>query len=308
VNNRFRIYGAIVLAMIFWSFSFIWFKLANETYHPVTIVFIRLILSIVLLALYHHVLKNKLMRIKKEDWKLFLMLVLFEPFFYFLGESFGLTYVSATVGSVLISTIPVFATIGAWLLFKERLKFINYAGIILSFIGVLVFIINKNGHISFNIKGFGLMMLAVFSAVGYNLTLSRLVGSYSPVFIVYFQNILGAILFLPVFLFLDYHHFINISFSFKSFLPIIELAVFASCGAFILFAYSVRNLGISRANVFTNFIPIFTALFSFLLLGDKLTIQNIIGMGIVVTGLFMSQMNGRQKKINNALILTGKTA
>ena len=86
-----------------------------------------------------------------------------------------------------------------------------------------------------------------------------------------------------------------------------ELAVFASCGAFILFAYSVRNIGITRANVFTNFIPVFTAIFSFILLGDKLTLQNIIGMVIVVTGLLMSQMNGR-KKSDNAVILTGKTA
>ena len=64
------------------------------------------------------------------------MLATFEPFLYFIGESFGLTYVSATVCSVLISTIPVIATLGAWLIFKERLKLINYAGIILSFVGV----------------------------------------------------------------------------------------------------------------------------------------------------------------------------
>ena len=102
------------------------------------------------------------MKIKKHDRKLFLMLAVFEPFFYFLGESFGLTYVSATVCSVLISTIPVFATIGAWLIFKERLKIINYAGIILSFIGVLVFILNRDGSISFNIKGLGLTLAGCF--------------------------------------------------------------------------------------------------------------------------------------------------
>jgi drug/metabolite transporter (DMT)-like permease len=75
------------------------------------------------------------------------MLALFEPFFYFLGESFGLTYVSATVCSVLYQPYPVFATIGAWLIFKEKLKAINYAGIILSFIGVLVFILNSDGSL-----------------------------------------------------------------------------------------------------------------------------------------------------------------
>jgi len=248
------------------------------------------------------------MKIKKKDRKLFLMLATFEPFLYFLGESFGLTYVSATVCSVLISTIPVVATIGAWLIFRERLKAINYAGIILSFVGVLVFIINGNGTISFNIKGLGLIMFAVLSAVGYNLTLSRLVETYSPVYIVNVQNIIGATLFLPVFLIFDFKHFINTPLTFNMFKPIIELALFASCGAFVLFAWSVKNIGITKANVFSNCIPVFTAFFSFILLGEKLTIQNIIGMAIVLFGLFMSQVNGRKKIIDEALALTGKTA
>jgi len=292
--------------MIFWSFSFIWFKVANETFNPVTIVFSRLVFSIILLSSYL-MIKKKFVKIRKEDRKLFLMLALFEPFFYFLGESFGLTYVSATVGSVLISTIPVVATIGAWVLFRERLKVINYAGIIVSFIGIVVFVLDK-GALTFNIKGLSLLMLAVVSASGYNLTLSRLVGIYEPVFIVNLQNTIGAILFLPLFLILDFRDLLGTTFSFNSLVPIIELSVFASCGAFILFAYSVRNMGITRANVFTNFIPIFTALFSFLILGDKLTIQNITGMMIVISGLIMSQINGRRKKSDDAMILTGKTA
>ena len=293
--------------MIFWSFSFIWFKEANKTFHPITIVFIRLVFSVVLLTTFLILTKN-FMKIRKQDRKLFLMLALFEPFIYFLGESFGLTYVSATVCSVLISTIPVFATIGAWLIFKERLKAINYTGIILSFIGVLVFILNSDGSISFNIKGLGLLFLAVLSAVGYNLTLSRLVGYYTPVYIVNVQNIIGAVLFLPLFLILDLKHFISTPFTFEMFKPVIQLSLFASCGAFILFAYSVKHMGITKANVFSNCIPVFTALFSFILLGEKLTFQNILGMAIVITGLFLSQMNGRDKSIDEALVLTGKTA
>jgi drug/metabolite transporter (DMT)-like permease len=293
--------------MVFWSFSFVWFKVANEVYRPITIVFTRLVLSVILLSAFLLLTKG-FMKIRKEDRKLFLLLALFEPFFYFMGESHGLTYVSATVASVIISTIPVIATLGAWIVFKERLKAVNYAGIILSFIGVLVFIVNKNGTLSYNIKGLGLLTFAVFSAVGYNLTLSRLVGTYSPVYIVNVQNVIGAVLFLPLFLISDLSHVLNAPFSFRHFVPIIELSVFASCGAFILFAYSVRNMGITRANVFSNCIPVFTALFSFLILGDKLTLQNIAGMVIVITGLFLSQMNGRKKSIDDALALTGKTA
>lgn len=307
MKDRIRIYGGIFLAMIFWAFSFIWFKVANETFLPITIVFFRLIAAILILTTYLAI-KKKFVKIRKEDRKLFIMLAVFEPFLYFLGESFGLTYVSATVGSVLISTIPVVATIGAWIFLKERLKLINYAGIILSFTGILIFVIDRSGTLSYNVKGLALMMLAVFSASGYNLTLSRLVGKYEPVFIVNIQNTLGAILFLPVFLIFEAGHLAETTLTLKAFIPIIELAVFASCGAFILFAYSVRNLGITRANVFTNFIPIFTAFFSFLILGDRLTLQNIAGMMVVIAGLIMSQMNGRNKKSDDALILTGKTA
>jgi drug/metabolite transporter (DMT)-like permease len=293
--------------MIFWAFSFIWFKMANEDFRPITVVFLRLVFAIILLTAYLTYTK-RFVKIRKSDYKLFFIMALFEPFIYFLGESYGLTFVSATVCSVLISTIPVFAAIGARLIFKEKLSFLNYSGIILSFIGVVIFVLNKDGSLSYSPKGIALIFVAVFSAVGYNLTLSRLVDHYSPIYIVNVQNIIGAILFLPLFLTMELKPFTEITFNFKMFIPVILLAVFASCGAFILFAFSVRNLGLMKANVFTNSIPIFTAFFSFLLFGDLLTVQNLIGMVIVISGLYMSQIRGRIEPPDEALTLTGKTA
>ncbi|MGE5419308.1 MAG: DMT family transporter [Chloroflexota bacterium] len=308
MSSKTKIFTAITLSMIFWAFSFIWYKEANRNLYALTIVFLRLVMAVIMMTGFLFVTKG-FRSIEKKDRKLFLMMSVFEPFLYFIGESFGLTFVSATVGSVLISTIPVVATIGAWLIFKERLKAINYAGIILSFIGVIIFISNSNGTISFNVKGLMLMGLAVFSAVGYNLTLSRLVGSYSPFFIVMVQNTVGMILFFPLFLILDYNHFISQQLTFRMFVPVLELAIFASCGAFILFAWSVGKMGITRANVFTNFIPIFTALFAFFILDEKLSFRNVAGMAVVIAGIIMSQVNGREKKTTEeAIVLTGKTA
>jgi drug/metabolite transporter (DMT)-like permease len=307
LNNKVQTYGALVMAMIFWSFSFIWFKEANKTFNPISIIFIRLVFSVILLTTYL-ISSKKFVRVRKEDRKLFLMLALFEPFFYFLGESFGLTYVSATVCSVIISTIPVVATIGSWIVFRERLRAINYAGILLSFSGVIIFILNGEGGLSFSLTGIALLSLAVISAVGYNLTLSRIAGNYSPVHIVNTQNMIGAILFFPLFLFHDFQSFMNTRFTFAMFKPIIELSVFASCTAFICFAYAVSKIGLTKSNVFSNCIPVLTALFSFILLGDKLTVQNITGMVVVIAGLFLSQMNGSRKAINEAVALSGKTA
>lgn len=302
-----KTYAAVFFAMIFWSFSFIWFKMANENYPPMTIIFLRLTFATIFLTSYLAI-RKEFAPIRKEDRKLFLILSFFEPFLYFIGESHGLTYVTSTTGSVVISTIPAVVALAAWLFFGEKLKLINYAGILLSFIGIIVFVVDRNGSLTFNIKGLLLLGLAVCSAAGFNITLGKLVGSYSPVFIVNVQNIIGVILFLPVFLLSDLKEFSNTPHSLKSFIPIIELALFASCGAFIFFAYSVRQIGVSRVNPFTNIIPIFTAIFSFIIFGNVLNLQNIIGMIIVICGIFLTQINGRKKKIDEALVITGKTA
>ena len=283
--------------------------MANEYYQPISIIFMRLVIAVVLLTAFIRLspgIRNT--KIKREDRKYFLLLGFFEPFLYFLGESFGLTYVSSTAGSVMIATIPVFATIGAWLLYREKLKTLNYIGIALSFVGVLVFIVNRDGSLSFELIGVMLMLLAVLSAVGYNLTLRYLAGNYNPVFIVHVQNIIGLVLFLPLFLIFDLNDLIGATHSVKSLTPVVLLAVFASCFAFILFAWSVRYLGITRSNVFSNCIPVFTAIFAYLLLKEVLTVQNMVGMVIVIAGLFLSQINGRGKVIPEAEILKGKTA
>ncbi len=301
-----KVYAAVVISMIFWAFSFVWFKVANQHYSPITIVFLRLVISGTILTIFL-LATGRLVKIPRVDRNKFLLLSLFEPFFYFLGESYGLTYVSSTVGSVMISTIPVFAALGAWIIYRERLTILNYAGIALSFAGVMLFVFNSDGSLSVQPVGIALMFIAVMSAVGYTLVLKNLAGTYNPVYIVNIQNIIGTILFLPIFIFTDGSEFLKMEHTIGNLMPVIKLAIFASSGAFILFAYAVRHLGITKSNVFSNFIPVFTAIFAWMILGDSISTQSLIGMGIVIAGLFLSQRNGRKKRIIGE-ILPGKTA
>ncbi|HCI55525.1 MAG TPA: DMT family transporter [Bacteroidales bacterium] len=301
-----KIYGAIFLTMIFWSFSYIWFKMANENFKPFTIIFLRLLFAAVILTIFL-LIRHEFVPIKREDRKLFLILSIFEPFLYFIGESNGLTYVTSTTGSVIISTIPVFVAIAVWIFFKQRLRIINYAGIILSFAGIVVFVVDTGGALTFNIKGLLFLGLAVFSATGYNILLERLVGKYNPVFVVNIQNIIGIILFSPIFLFTDMKNFFSTPHTLKSFVPILELAIFASCCAFVLFAWSVKQIGVVKVNPFSNFTPVLTAVFSYFLLGNTLTLQNIVGMIIIICGISLTQIDKHNKKTEETMILTNKS-
>ncbi|MGB8359161.1 MAG: DMT family transporter [Bacteroidales bacterium] len=298
-------YIALVLSMIFWSFSFVWFKIANRSYDPITIVFIRLCIATVFLSTYLWI-THGFKGVRKADRKYFLLLAFFEPFLYFLGESHGLTYVSSTAGSVIISTIPVFAVIFAWVFYRERLRLINYIGVAISFIGVIIFIADSSGGLVINLKGLAMLFLAVISAVGYNMVLHRLATEYNPVSIVNIQNAIGVVLFLPLFLIFNLKNFLATGIV-ADFSSVVLLAIFASSGAFVLFAYSVRHLGISRANIFSNLIPVFTAIFAFLLVGDKLTLLNGAGMAVVIAGLFLSQIGKKEAKETD-VDLAGRSA
>jgi len=88
-NTKILVYIAAVLAMLFWGYSFVWYKIAYLYYKPITVVFLRLIISSLLLMAYIK-LSGKVERIEKKDLLLFILMAFCEPFCYFLGESFGM--------------------------------------------------------------------------------------------------------------------------------------------------------------------------------------------------------------------------
>ncbi|MDO8897093.1 MAG: EamA family transporter, partial [Bacteroidales bacterium] len=51
----------------------------------------------------------------------------------------------------------------------------------------------------------------------------------------------------------------------------------------------VSKIGIARTNIYTNLIPVFTALFSYFLLGEIITFDKILGIALVIIGVILSQ-------------------
>ena len=285
--------GAALLSMIFWSFSFVWVKIAYLAYGPLTVIFFRLIISVGLLFIFSFFLR-RLKKLARKDYGIFLLLALFEPFLYFMGESYGLLYVSSTVAAVIVATIPLFAPITAWYFFKERLSLMNIAGLFISFLGVCLVILNNDLSFSASPKGVMLEFMAVFAAIGYSTVLRKLAFRYNTFTIIFYQNFIGIFMFLPFWSIFEAGDFMNTPFHWQAFRAIVLLSVFASTFAFILFTYSVRSIGINRSNMFVNLIPVFVAIFAWFILGDQLTVQKFIGITVVICGLFLAQIRRRR--------------
>jgi len=282
-------YLAVVISMLCWAISFIWSKGALEVYGPLTILSLRLALASVVLMSFSKLI-GKLNKIQKGDYKYLILLSFFEPFIYFIGETYGLQRVSPTIAAVIIATIPLFLPYVAWYFFKERITKFKVFGTILSFIGVLLVVINNHMELNADIYGVLLLLLAVFAAIGYTAVLNKLSHKYNSFTIVSWQSTLGLIGFIPLMLMIELPETMETGMVWQGLRPIMLLGIFGSILAFVFFTHSIKVLGVTRSGVFTNAIPVLTSLFSFILLGERLLNINYLGIFIVVVGLFLSQI------------------
>lgn len=292
------VYFAVIGAMLCWSMTFIWYKEALEFLKPATLVAARLVVSLVLLYPFLLV-TGKFNKPEKSDIKFFFLLALFQPFLYFLGESSGMQYVTPTIGAVVISMIPLFVPIADRFFYGKKLPARNIIGIVISVAGVLIVVWHKDSNLAGSVAGFLWLGLAVFSAVFYAVIVFKLSAKYNALTITTVQNSIGLIYFVPVILIFEMKYLAGIELNAELILPVVELGIFGSTLAFLFFTYAIKHLGISRANVFPNLIPVFTAILAFFLYGESLTTQKIFGIIIVISGLMTAQIKRRKKTAEN---------
>ncbi len=294
-NNRIIVVFAF-LSMIFWGLSFVWSKVVFEYYNPITTIFLRLAISAILLFSFLSIFMRREIKPLGKELKMFVLLSFFEPFLYFIGESYGLQKVDATITAVIISTIPVFTAIIGFYFLKERLSAINFVGIFISCTGVVIMMLNKEMSFSAPLDGVLLVFLAVFAAINYGVVMKKISTNYHPIFIIAVQSTIGVLLFLPLFLIFGIDNIMSVTPNFELVSSLIFLSLFASSFAFILYTYVVRYLGLAKANIYTNFIPVFTATGAFFILNEEFTGMKIIGILITIFGVYLSQRIVKKRK------------
>ncbi len=293
-NTNSRAYFLLIMAMFFWSFSYIWLKETYSYISPLAVLLLRMTVAVVFLIILTSFL-GKLQKVKKKDWKCFVLMAFFEPFLYYIGESYGVKFTSPTTTAVMIATIPLFMPIVGIFFIKEKFRIENFFGILISFSGILLIIFNKNIEIQASAIGLSFLAGAIISALIYGVLLKKLADRYNSYTIVLWQSIFGLMFFIPLYFSLKPDDLSHLNIDYKLILYILGLAIFSTSLAYIFFASAVRELGISKAMVFANLIPLFTAFFAFLLGLELFSTRKTIGILVVVIGVLISQYNRKLK-------------
>ncbi|MCF7793935.1 MAG: DMT family transporter [Candidatus Cloacimonetes bacterium] len=282
------VYLAATFASLFWGYSYVWFKQVNVVYGPITIITLRLVVATLFLSFLMSLAK-KHQKIQSGHWKHFFLLALLQPFLYFFCESVGLTMVTATTASIIVSTIPVFTPIFTHFISREYFGYWVAFGLLLSFVGVTM-VVRSDGSGTNSIPGIILMFGAVASAIVYGLTLKSISSEYSSLTIVKYQNMIGLLYFIPIFIFAEGKYFMTIHHNVEAITNIIKLGTMPSTLSFIFITFAIRRIGLINTNIFANLIPVFTAVIAYIVLNDPLPLLKVLGILIVICGLFISQI------------------
>ena len=295
---------SVVFAMLCWAGAGIAVKEALVVFSPLTLIVLRFTLAIVLMLLVGLLFRGQevlgLQRVEKRDIPLFVLGGLFQPFLYFIFETYTYqSFASPTIAEAMLSTQPIMAPILAFIILREKVTRNNVVGILLSTVGMLLLLlVGANDFALGNPWGVLLAVVTVSMSVGYTIILRRIPTRYSSLSIVFYVQLVALVLFYAVWRVFDRQSLqdmiVPLSADITPVVAVGYLAVFASVTAFILFCYTVRQIGVTRANVFNNVRPVFTALLMWVIFDEQLPIWKWVGIIVIVIGLFISQ---KQRKI-----------
>ena len=300
-------YIAIICAMLIWAGAGIAVKEALLVFNPLTLIVLRFTIAVVLMLCVGLICRRNeiigLQRVEKKDIPIFLLGGVLQPFLYFIFETYTYqSFASPTIAEAMLSTQPIWAPLFAFLLLREQVTRNNIVGILISTIGMLVLLLVGSQSFAIgNPWGILLAFLTVSCSVGYSVVLRRIPAEYSPLSIVFYVQSISLVLFYVLWggdmlLNSSTPELLNASTPelMNAILAVLYLAILASVTAFILFCYTVRYIGVTRANIFNNIRPVFTALLMWLFFSEQLPLWKWIGIIIIIIGLFISQ---KQRKV-----------
>lgn len=284
-------YIASIFAITLWGMSYIWTDKLIALNIPIFyFVFVRILLAGLVLFLFNSAY-GRIKRIQRKDVPKFLLLAFFEPFIYFICETYGLKVTgSPTLSAMIIATIPIFSIGAGMIFFKEKVNFVNIIGISLSLVGIVMVAMAK-GELGENfIWGIILLLIAVISEVGHASITKSLAGNYSSHIIVMYQFLIGAVYLFPLFIWKGIGEFnVETYFSPEVWYPLICLAILCSSLAFSLWVSTIKNLGVAKSSIFSALIPVAAAIIAWVLGHEYLNSRQWIGIVVSSIGVILSQ-------------------
>ena len=284
-------YIFLILATALWGGNIVAAKIAsNITLEPIKLSFFRNLVVIFLLLPFVFQKISIIYSIFKKNWKIIIVFSILSVSIFNTSMNIALTTSSVISTSLMPAFAPSMIIVLSFFIFNSKISFLQFIGIIISFIGFINIIIRGNilNLSSLNFVVGDIWMLGCVSCWALYSSLIRKmpkeIDNISFLFLIFF---IGNIFVIPFYIF---ESSINQSFTINEqygWLLVLYCGIGPALISYLLWIKAIKIMGANNSGLFLNLIPIFSSLISIIFLKEKLELFHIVGALLIFTGIYL---------------------
>ncbi len=305
VKNKHPVLPYISLAMgaLLWASSFVVLKIAFRAYHPMVVIFGRMVIGSFCFLLITQTFKQlsfKRIHVQniRKDMGLIAVMVVCEPCLSFIFEAKAVELTTTSQAGLITSMLPLMVSLVAFFILKEPLSQRTFAGLMISVFGACWLSFSADASMNAPNPPLGnlLEIIAMALSAGYTVCLKKLTEKgHSSFFLTGLQAIAGSIFYFLMLLLPSTTLPVTVLPMSLSTWAIVYLGAAVTMGAYGFFNFGVSKIPAGQASTFINLIPIFALIFGMIVLNERLTFQQYMACIVILTGIFLSQQCPRKR-------------
>ncbi len=279
-----------VLAALLFGFSFLFVKVTVERVSALTLLSWRFFIAFAamgLLALFKLIKVN----LRGKNLGPLLLIALFQPGLYYAAETTGIKLTTASESGTLLACIPIVTLLFSGPVLHEPPTKRQTASIVLSVFGVVAIALVKGFQSSFNVLGYALLTVAMFSD-SFFVLFSRKAAAFNSAEKTFVMMALGAAVFTSA-AFIEHGvngtvtELLTLPFRDTDFLwSVLYLGVGCCAIGFFLCNYGIELLGATRSASFAGLTTIISVLAGVILLHEDFSLLQGAGTLLVLLGVY----------------------
>ncbi|WP_134679454.1 DMT family transporter [Paracoccus ravus] len=271
---------------LFWSSAFTTTRIIVMAAPPLTALVLRFALSAVI-AVPMALAMGQSLRLSRNEWKTVIIFGICQNALYLGLNWIAMQQVEASAAAIIASMMPLAVAFLGWLFFRERLRPMAVAGLVLGVIGVCLIMGIRLQH-GLNVPGMMMCLVAVVALAAATLAARGVGGSRNMMTIVAAQMAVGAVtLAIPAAL-MEWGR--PIQWDARLLWAFLYTVLAPGIGATWIWFLLVGRVGAVRAATFHFLSPIFGVVIAAAMLGERFGVSDVIGALIVAAGILMVQL------------------
>jgi len=288
-NKQMLIYLSALLAIFLWASAFPGTRYALQYYSPVSLMTLRFVTASLTLGIVGIIKKIRIPKLR--DLPLFAASGLSGVFLYSLLFNFASVTLPAGLTSFVIASSPIFTMILTRIFLKEKVKAICWVGVLVSSLGLAAITLTEVTDFALNTGMILIILAAVFSGT-YSAVMRGLTKNYTALEATTYTIIigtLGMLVFLPGAI-----SEISTSSTFAN-VVVLFMGIFPAALSYLAWGYALSKAKkTAHVTIFSYLIPFISSVLGFFWLGETLSAFTIVGGVIIIAGMLMTNVLGRE--------------